>query len=197
MFTDSSKVAAIVSLSRLKNLKVLNVSYTDFTNHGLEIIVEDLRYLECLDVSETRVSDIAPLRQCRNRLQTLVMHNLKISDDAISVIFELPHLRWLDISKNSDYLQQFYAFLGNFTPPASLSINKLLAEDRVLRELEHLDISGCEQIDMNALARFVQCHTSLRFLGLLDCEACYESVFAEQNSWAAPLVVRKCMHTLK
>lgn len=190
-FTDNSKVAAIVSLSRLKNLRVLNVSYSDFTNHGLEIIVDDLRFLECLDLSETRVTDIAPLRKCRSRLRKLVMHNLKISDEALSVIFDLPHLRWLDVSRNSDSLQQFYAFLDNFPPPTSLSINKLLVQGGVLHQIEHLDISGCEQIDTDALVRFIQCHSSLRFLGLLDCEACYESVFSERTSWTTSLVVMK------
>ena len=188
-FTDGSKVAAIVSLSRLKNLRVLNVSCTDFTNHGLEIIVDDLRYLECLDLSETQVTDISPLRKGRGRLRKLVMHNLKISDEAIPVIFDLAHLRWLDVSRNSDSLQQFYAFLDNFTPPTSLSANKLLVEPGALRQIEHLDISGCEQVDADALVRFIQCHSSLRFLGLLDCEACYEPVLAERASWATSLVV--------
>lgn len=77
-FVDSSKMAVMISLSCLRSLRSLNVSYTEFNNHGLEIVVEDLRHLECLDISETRVSEISPLRKCRNRLKALVMHNLRV-----------------------------------------------------------------------------------------------------------------------
>ena len=56
-FLDSSKVV-VVSLSKLKNLRELNVSYTEFNNHGLQIITEDLHHLECIDISETRYSFI-------------------------------------------------------------------------------------------------------------------------------------------
>ena len=197
-FVDSSKVAVMVSLSKLRNLRNLNVSYTEFNNHGLEIIVEDLRHLECLDLSETRVSEISPLRKCRNRLRALVMHNLKISDAAIPVILDLPRLKHLDVSRNSNFSsrfqQQVYVLLDHITPPLSLSVNELLLEQGALRELEHLDISGCDRVDIDALTQFIQCHRSLRFLGLLDCEACYESVFAEKNgSFATLLVVRNAL----
>ncbi|EFX71374.1 hypothetical protein DAPPUDRAFT_308901 [Daphnia pulex] len=185
-FVDSSKVAVMVSLSRLKNLRTLNVSYTEFNNHGLEIIVEDLRHLECLDLSETRVSEISPLRKCRTRLRALVLHNLKISDAAIPVIIDLPRLRHLDVSRNSNFSsrfqQQVYVLLDHITPPLSLSISELLLEQGALPELEHLDISGCDRVDIDALAQFIQCHRSLTFLGLLDCEACYDSMFVEKIS---------------
>lgn len=195
-FVDSSKMAAMVSLSRLKNLRTLNVSYTEFNNHGLEIIVEDLRHLECLDLSETRVSEISPLRKCRNRLRALVLHNLKISDAAIPVIMDLPRLRHLDVSRNSNFSsrfqQQVYVLLDHITPPLSLSINELLLEPGALCELEHLDISGCDRVEIDALAQFIQCHRSLTFLGLLDCEACYDSMFVEKICpYTTSLMVKK------
>lgn len=192
-FVDSSKTAVMVSLSKLRNLRTLNVSNTEFNNHGLEIISEDLRHLECLDLSETRVSEISPLRKCRNRLRALTLYNLKISDAAIPVILDLPHLRHLDVSRNSHassrFQQQVYVLLDHLTPQFSFSINQLLLEQGALNELDHLDISGCERVDVDALKQFVQCHKTLRFLGLLDCEACYESVFSEKNLITSSLVV--------
>ena len=53
-FLDTSSNVVVVSLSKLKNLRELNVSYTEFNNHGLQIIAEDLHHLECIDISETR-----------------------------------------------------------------------------------------------------------------------------------------------
>lgn len=199
-FVDSSKIAVMVSLCTLKNLRTLNVSYTEFNNHGLEIIVEDLRHLECLDLTETRVSEISPLRKCRNRLRALVLHNLKISDTAIPVIIDLPLLKHLDVSRNSNFSsrfqQQVYVLLDPITPPLSLSINELLLEPGALCDLEHLDISGCDRVEVDALAQFIQCHPSLTFLGLLDCEACYDSIFVEKfSSHTSSLMVKTyCNH---
>jgi len=181
-FVDCSRVAVMVSLSKLRNLKTLNVSYTEFNNHGLVIIVEDLRLLESLDISETRVTEISPLGKCHNRLQVLLMHNLKISKTAISVIAGLHQLRYLDVSRNSDSrFQAVYVLFDHITSPLSLSINELLLQQKALLALEYLDISGCQGIEIDTLTNFLEFHPTLRFLGLLDCEACYESIFAEKK----------------
>lgn len=68
----------MVALSKLRSLRNLNVSCTEFNRHGLEIVAEDLPYLESLDISCTRVDDISPLRKCRDRLKSLTMYNLKV-----------------------------------------------------------------------------------------------------------------------
>lgn len=69
----------MVALSKLRALQTLNVSNTDFNHHGLEIVASDLPQLEHLDISNTRVNDITPLKKCRLRLKTLAMYNLKVS----------------------------------------------------------------------------------------------------------------------
>lgn len=97
------KVAVTVSLSRLHNLRCLNVSQTEFNSHGLEIVAEDLKMLESLDISESRVTDIGPLLRCSDRLQVLVMHNLKLSNAATDIIVQLHRLRYLDLSRDADF----------------------------------------------------------------------------------------------
>lgn len=179
-FLDCSKIASMVTLSKLRNLRVLNVSHTEFNLHGLQIVVEDMRLLESLDISETRVTDISPLRKSKNRLQVLVMHNLKISDVAISVIVDLYKLKRLDLSRNSDIPSlQVYVLLEYMTSP--LSINGLLSQCQALEDLEYLDISGFEGIDVYLLMKFIQCHPRLMFLGLLDCDTCHEAFLNEAS----------------
>lgn len=68
----------MIALSKLKNLRCLDVSGTEFNKHALEIIVEDLPVLESIDISSTRVDDISPLLKCRHRLKHLAMYNLKV-----------------------------------------------------------------------------------------------------------------------
>lgn len=52
----------VISLSKLRNLRVLNVSFTEFDTHSLEIVANDLPHLSILDISQTRVADISALR---------------------------------------------------------------------------------------------------------------------------------------
>jgi Zyg-11 family protein len=73
------RYCVVVALSKLRSLQSLNVSWTEFNRHGLEIVAEDLPQLESLDISCTRVDDISPLRKCRDRLRSLAMYNLKVS----------------------------------------------------------------------------------------------------------------------
>jgi Zyg-11 protein homolog len=62
-FLDQSKYCVVVSLAKLKGLRSLDVSYTEFNKHGLEVVTNDLPNLEALDISATRVDDITPLRR--------------------------------------------------------------------------------------------------------------------------------------
>lgn len=52
----------IISLSKLRNLRVLNVSFTEFDTHSLEIVSQDLPHLCVLDISQTKVNDVSSLR---------------------------------------------------------------------------------------------------------------------------------------
>lgn len=58
-FVDANKYTIVVSLSKLKLLRTLNVSGTEFNRAALEMIVTDLPHLENLDLSCTKVSIIA------------------------------------------------------------------------------------------------------------------------------------------
>lgn len=62
MDNPAISVPITVSLSKLRNLRVLNVSYTEFDSHSLEIVVEDLPHLCVLDISQSKVNDISSLR---------------------------------------------------------------------------------------------------------------------------------------
>ncbi|KAG8297034.1 regulation of ligase activity protein [Homalodisca vitripennis] len=88
-FADGPKYCVVVALSKLQALQTLNVSNTDFNRHGLEIVASDLPQLEHLDISNTRVDDITPLKKCRNRLKSLAMYNLKVSLSRRQCIREL------------------------------------------------------------------------------------------------------------
>lgn len=55
MFASSAKLCVAVYLPKLRNLHTLNVCFTEFNKHCLEIIATDLVMLENLDISGTKV----------------------------------------------------------------------------------------------------------------------------------------------
>ena len=150
-FLNSAKFCVAVSLSKLRNLQSLNVSYTEFNKHALEIVAEDLPCLECLDISGTPISDIAPLRKCRDRLKYLGMYHLQVSnsEDVISVLLELPKLVYLDISSGS--VQSTFVNIQ----PEQFQITSLLKKTKSHPNLVSLDISGRDDVTEDVL-RFVE-----------------------------------------
>ncbi|XP_069693619.1 protein zyg-11 homolog B-like isoform X2 [Periplaneta americana] len=172
-FMDGSRYCVVVALSKLRSLQSLNVSCTEFNKHGLDIVAEDLPQLESLDISCTRVDDISPLRKCRDRLKSLTMYNLKVSEgeNVVPVLLELHQLRVLDISDEKD-AHPFEMF-----HPSQTRISDLLKSEGCLLHLTTLDISGKDEINITELRHFIASHKHLKFLGLIHSEACYDESF--------------------
>ena len=140
-FMNSAQFRLVVSLSRLKSLQSLNVSDTEFTEHGLEIIVEDLPSLENLDISNTLVSDICSLRKCKDRLKYLSMYKLRTSSNetVVAVLRDLHNLRHLDVSDGFNVQPFIGMHHGKF------SIHALM-KGNCFPHMTSLDISGKEGI---------------------------------------------------
>ncbi|XP_018654911.1 hypothetical protein Smp_157770 [Schistosoma mansoni] len=93
----------LVALGRFKNLSVLNASRTELSTQCLQIIADDLLNLRYLNISRTRVTDITPLLNIRDRLNGLIMHRLQLerTEDIaklLCTVVELNQLRILDVS---------------------------------------------------------------------------------------------------
>lgn len=137
LFNNVAEFCVVVALSKLRNLRSLNVSHTEFNKNGLAIIAEDLPMLESLDISCTSINDLSPLRKCKDRLKSLLMYNLRamLNRDVVSVLCDLKHLQQLDVS--DDFSVQ---------PFVSLQTVKFQTEEllksQCLPQLTSLDISG-------------------------------------------------------
>lgn len=77
LFSDV-KFCVVVSLSKLKNLRSLDVSNTEFSTNNLSAVIEDLPHLETLDISKTKVDTLLPLEKKKNQLRKLSAYNLKV-----------------------------------------------------------------------------------------------------------------------
>merc|ERR1719193_1549766 len=178
---DSNKYCVVVALAKLRNLQVLNVSNTEFSKASLDLVVEDLPLLETLDISQTKVNDITPLRKCKDRLKSLSLYGCKLpastSDSVVSVLGDLTELVHLDISDDKDDHPPF----DILAPGAKFKISTLLQKINTLPNLHSFDISGKEEIVLSDLSSFLVTHTNINFLGLVLTEACKDEMFTDEN----------------
>ncbi|XP_070563133.1 protein zyg-11 homolog B-like isoform X2 [Ptychodera flava] len=163
-FVNSSKFCIVISLSMLKALKHLNVSYTEFNNNlGLELVVDSLKLLESLDVSHTPITNAAPLSKCQDRLKSLNMFQVRIPDsNLMPVIAQLTNLRQLDISREV----LVHPFSGN-QHAGKLNLSRLMMMENVLPNITSLDISGRDGLVESSLQTFLRNHPRVKFVGLL------------------------------
>lgn len=148
-FGNNEKVRVVIALSKLKSLRCLDVSFTEFNSQGLQIIATDLPCLESLNISGTIVSDIWPLKRCKDRLKYLNMYNLKASNpkEALAVIAKLHMLQHLDISEDND--EPLILRSGDADAEADSDINSsdFLEALNQLPMLVSLDLSGRTGLD--------------------------------------------------
>lgn len=70
-FIDQSRFSFTVKLTNLKNIRVLNLAYTELNQTMFKILCDDLVHLEKLDISGTQVSDLRPLTSLSTKLTSL------------------------------------------------------------------------------------------------------------------------------
>lgn len=137
-FIDHFKHSNFLILSKLPALTSLNVSGTEFNKQSLEIIMTELGQLEQLDMSKTKVTDISSLVKAKDRLKSLSMAELGLSERASEVLVQLDQLRHLDISDNHDERLLESLILNS----SKFKVAHVLCHYDSLPNLVSLDISG-------------------------------------------------------
>lgn len=70
-FIDQSRYSFMVKVTNLRNLRSLNLAYTELNQTMFELLCDDLKHLEQLDISGTKVIDLRPLTQFSSKLISL------------------------------------------------------------------------------------------------------------------------------
>ncbi|XP_027628015.1 protein zyg-11 homolog A [Tupaia chinensis] len=147
---------------QLTGLRILSVFSMCFHNEDLAS-VSQLPRLESLDISNTLVTNISALLNCKDQLKSLTMHYLKCltmtRPQFLAVIRELRCLIHLDISDHR-HLRSDLAF-------------HLLQQKDILPNIVSLDISGSTCITDQAVELFIQQRPAMQFVGLLATDAGY------------------------
>uniref|UniRef100_A0A8C4QPY4 Zyg-11 family member, cell cycle regulator n=1 Tax=Eptatretus burgeri TaxID=7764 RepID=A0A8C4QPY4_EPTBU len=150
-------------LGRLLALRCLSVRDATFYTDDLREVAA-LPSLETLDISNTSVADLSPLRACRQRLRCLTMYHLKrlkmTTTQVLDVLSELSQLEHLDISDDKQFISDMAA--------------RLLEQPHLLPRLVSLDMSGRSGVTDKALRTFLEAHPVVHFLGLLATDAGFD-----------------------
>ncbi|XP_047400358.1 protein zyg-11 homolog A [Sciurus carolinensis] len=159
-----------LSFGQLTGLRVLSVFNVCFHTEDLAN-VSQLPNLENLDISNTLVTNISALLNCKDRLKSLTMHYLKCltmtKPQILGVIRELKCLLHLDISDHRQ-LKSDLAF-------------HLLQQKDILPKVVSLDISGGSCITDGAVEQFIRQRPAMQFVGLLATDAGYSDFFTAKQ----------------
>jgi len=175
------------------NLRLLNVSHTEFNEDGLENCAKNLPHLESLDLSITEVTDLSSLCHLRHSLKSLSLYKLSFcsEQDPFPVLHDLEHLQVLDISDDPNERHLFSVSFDS-------SVRRILRRPEVWPNLVSLDVSGrpletaendkfkteeSSSLDMRELLRqFVSSHSKLSFFGLALTEASNFPLFTDEKA---------------
>ncbi|XP_073419742.1 protein zyg-11 homolog B [Dendrobates tinctorius] len=157
--------------SQLSGLRALSVTNVLFYNEDLADVAS-LPRLESLDISNTTVTDISALLDCKDRLKSLTMHHLKClkmtTSQILEVIKELKHLTQLDISDDKQFTSDIAC--------------RLLEQKDILLSLVSLDISGRKHVTDKAVESFISQRPQIQFVGLLATEAGYSELLSGEGN---------------
>ncbi|KAF5291794.1 hypothetical protein FQA39_LY14282 [Lamprigera yunnana] len=167
-FIDSSRHCLLVALTRLKNLRHLNVAYTEFNQTTFKLICEDLNFLEKLDISGTYVHDFNPLLRYTEQLTSLGVADFKLTKAMALVIVTLSSLRHLDVSvKNENTLD-------------TSGIIEIFEHQDALPNLISFELSGLRDVvSKEVMELYLSKHTKLRYMGLVFNLLAFEPRFCD------------------
>ncbi|KAG8010973.1 Protein zer-1-like protein [Nibea albiflora] len=129
-----------------------------------ETLLKPLKSLTSLDLSNVQLMGTTFLTQWKDRLASLVLYNVDLSDELVSTVVEIVNLRHLDISRESRRTSKF-----------KMTRKILTAIVQRLVNLVSLDISGHVMLDNCTVPHFEEA------MGRPSIEPCKSSIYPFQE----------------
>ena len=147
----------------LHYLSLCNCSYIG--DDEIIIITAEMKNLNSLDLSKTKVANTNSFKNISKQLKMLVLHDTPLVYNDLRDLLEFPNLQHLDIS-HSLQVSQLYDENDEVVDGDDY-LHTFFTSGKSLPFLKMLDISGNKISDVNAFQIFLQRHEKLSFLGLL------------------------------
>uniref|UniRef100_A0AAR5QJW0 Protein zer-1 homolog-like C-terminal domain-containing protein n=1 Tax=Dendroctonus ponderosae TaxID=77166 RepID=A0AAR5QJW0_DENPD len=187
--TGIIRIDSITNRSGLSRLRHLNVSNTELDQNTFKILCREWKLIETLNLSNTFIEDLYPLRRLRHTLTSLCLTDVTRSDhfranNLAALLDTLTSLRVLDMSLVNKKPEIGIHRVGNLIVMRNSdpeTIFAFLKRSYCLPNLKCFDISGWKDyVSTSLLVQFVSCH-QLNFLGLVLCSAASHPDFSPEN----------------
>ncbi|KAK8773725.1 hypothetical protein V5799_011743 [Amblyomma americanum] len=113
------------------------------------------------------------------------MYNLKSCGGEEAVLCQLQQLQHLDVSDDRDHPL-------DLLHPLRHDVSWLLRDPHRFPHLVSLDLSGKDGLTVAALRSFLEAHPKMRFLGLMQTDACFDDFFTRELPSHSDLVITGC-----
>ena len=166
----------------LKCLTHLDVSSTPVDDKAMFMASQCLDCLECVNISNTGISETASFGNLRSQLKVLLAYDAPVAWKNPVEFSDFVSLQKLDISRNPDTESSFNIWLSD-----AAKLQEMLADQQIMPDLVYLDISGACNLDLckecdEHLQLFLSCHPKLQFLGLCKTDLSSRSVIKSISS---------------
>lgn len=189
---NESKVtdASVAALSKLKNLTVLTVGYTQLSDDGVTRLADALPALQHFNISQLPITDEAVQRLSKHQnLAVVVLYDTKVTDAAIDNLLQFDHLEWLLIANTRISEAGLLRFLDHANTKRNLvrlHANREVVTDKVCSAIARLEkISeltlGDSLLTDNGLKELAKCR-SLVVVDIGGCKKVTESGVAQLRS---------------
>lgn len=160
-------------------LRALNLGHlTEDVN--VDLLLRPLTSLSSLDLSKVPLKNITFLAQWKDRLTSLVLYNIDLSEDHIRVILQLCNLRHLDISRERLSIYKFKPtkkvlsmLVQNLINLVSLDMSgHVMLENCAVSEMDEEPGQPSTDPSKSSIIPFRIVKKPLQFLGLFDTSLC-------------------------
>ncbi|XP_061554896.1 protein zer-1 homolog [Phycodurus eques] len=161
-------------------LRLLNLGGLPDEMHA-ETLLKPLKSLTSLDLSHVQLRRTAFLTQWNERLASLVLYNVELSEELANTVVELVNLRHLDISRESRRTSKFKmtrkiltAIVQRLVNLVSLDISgHIMLDNCTVPHLEEAMGRPSNEPCKSSIYPFQELKRPLQFLGLYDTTLCH------------------------
>ena len=155
------------TVQSLKCLTHLDINNTPADDRAMLIASQHLNCLECVNISNTVISETASFGNLRGQLKVLLAYNTPLSWRNPIEFRNFGSLQKLDISRDPENVLTDMSWSSD-----AINLQDLFTDQEMMPNLVHLDVSGFLDVKEcnESLQSFLSYHPKLQFLGLFKTE---------------------------
>ena len=167
------------TVQSLKCLTHLDINNTPADDRAMLIASQHLNCLECVNISNTAISETASFGDLRGQLKVLLAYNTPLSWRNPIEFRNFGSLQKLDISRDPENVLTYMSWSSD-----AINLQDLFTDQEMMPNLVYLDVSGFLDVKEcdESLQSFLSYHPKLQFLGLFKTELSSHAIMKSISS---------------